>query len=127
MTADILVVDDAKMVRLMTSFAAKKFGLTVEEATDGTKAVELLRTNTYSIVFMDRQMPEMNGDIATEQARANGYTLPIVMVSADLFTPSEEAELKRRGITAFLHKMSVPGTRHAMKKLKEMKSDGNYI
>merc|ERR1712032_191544 len=122
-TADILVVDDAKMVRMMTSFAAKKSGLTVDEATDGTKAVELLRTNTYSIVFMDRQMPEMNGDVATEQARANGYTLPIVMVSADLFTPSEEVELKRRGITAFLHKMSVPGTRHAMKKLKEMKSD----
>merc|ERR1711934_225894 len=126
-TADILVVDDAKMVRLMTSFAAKKSGLTVQQATDGTKAVELLRTNTYSIVFMDRQMPEMNGDVATEQARANGYTLPIVMVSADLFTPCEEAKLKQRGITAFLHKMSVPGTSHAMEKLKEMKSDGNDI
>merc|ERR1719247_3432061 len=126
-TADILVVDDAKMVRMMTSFAAKKSGLTVDQAADGTKAVELLRTNTYSIVFMDRQMPEMNGDIATEQARANGYTLPIVTVSADLFTPSEEAKLKRRGITAFLHKMSVPGTRHAIEKLKEMKSDGNDI
>merc|ERR1719362_871862 len=126
-TADILVVDDAKMVRMMTSFAAKKSGLTFEVAKDGTEAVELLRTNTYSIVFMDRQMPEMNGDIATEQARANGYTLPIVMVSADLFTPCEEAKLKRRGITAFLHKMSVPGTRHAIKKLEEMKSDGNDI
>merc|ERR1712032_1040992 len=122
-TADILVVDDAKMVRLMTKFAAKKAGLTVDEAVDGTKAVELLQTNTYSIVFMDRQMPEMNGDVATEQARANGYALPIVMVSADLFTPPEEVELKRRGITAFLHKMSVPGTRHAIEKLKEMKSD----
>merc|ERR1719174_2539403 len=122
-TADILVVDDAKMVRMTTSLAAKKSGLTFEVAKDGTDAVELLRTKTYSIVFMDRQMPEMNGDVATEQARANGYTLPIVMVSADLFTPCEEAKLKRRGITAFLHKMSVPGTSDAMKKLKEMKSD----
>ena len=72
-------------------------------------------------------MSEMNGGIATAQARANGYTLPIVMVSADLLTPCEEAKLKRRGITAFLHKMSVPGTRHAMKKLKEMKSVGDDI
>merc|ERR1719174_2426158 len=126
-TADILVVDDAKMVRMMTSLAAKKSGLTFEVAKDGTDAVELLRTKTYSIVFMDRQMPEMNGDIATEQARANGYTLPIVMVSADLFTPCEEVKLKRRGITAFLHKMSVPGTRHAMKKLEQIKNDGNDI
>merc|ERR1719201_1740289 len=126
-TADILVVDDVKNVRLMTTLTAQKFGLTVEEVTDGTKAVERLRTNTYSIVFMDRHMPEMNGDVATAQARANGYTLPIVMVSADLLTPCEEAKFKRRGITAFLHKMSVPGTRHAMKKLKEMKSVGNDI
>jgi len=72
-------------------------------------------------------MPEMNGDVATAQARANGYTLPIVMVSADLLTPSEEAKLKRRGITAFLHKMSVPGTRHAIKKLEQIKNDGNVI
>ena len=79
------------------------------------------------MVFMDLQMPEMNGGIVAEQARTNGYTLPIVMVSADLFTPSEEVELKRRGITAFLHKMSVPGTRQAMKKLEEMKNDENDI
>merc|ERR1711934_766064 len=123
-TADVLVVDDVKMARMVVIFTAKKLGLTVQHAIDGTEAVERLRDNTFSMVFMDRQMPEMNGDVATEQARANGYTLPIVMVSADLFTPSEEVELKRRGITAFLHKMSVPGTRHAIEKLKEMKSDG---
>jgi CheY-like chemotaxis protein len=122
-TADILVVGDKKRFRLMTILTGKKYGLTVEEASGGTKAVERLRTNTYSIVFIDRQMPEMNGGIVAEQARVNGYTLPIVMVSADLFTPSEEAKLKRRGITAFLHKMSVPGSSDAMKKLKEMKSD----
>ena len=126
-TADVLVVDDAKQVRVMTVLTGKKFGLTVEEVSDGTIAVERLRSSTYSIVFMDRQMSQMNGDVATAQARAHGYTLPIVMVSADLLTPSEEARLKRRGITAFLHKMSVPGVRQAMKKLKEMKIDENYI
>merc|ERR1712032_1807542 len=104
----------------MTKFSAKKSGLTVDEAVDGTKAVELLRTKTYSIVFMDRQMPVMNGDVATEQARANGYTIPIVMVSGDTFEPHEEAEFERRGMTAFLNKMAVPGTRDAMRKLKDM-------
>ena len=67
-------------------------------------------------------MPVMTGDVATEQARANGYTLPIVMVSGDTFEPHEQAELKRRGMTEFLNKMSIPGTRDAMKKLKEMKT-----
>merc|ERR1712222_313208 len=119
--ADILVVDDVKMNRMVTTFAARKLGLTFHEAVNGAEALELLRRNAYSMVFMDRQMPGMNGDVATEQARANGYTLPIVMVSGDTFTRQERAELKRRGMTEFLSKMSVPGTRHAMKKLKVMK------
>merc|ERR1719362_2033544 len=120
-TADILVVDDVKVNRMVTICAAKKLGLTYHEAADGAKAVERLLSNTYSIVFMDRQMPVMNGDDATEKARDNGYTLPIVMTSGDTFEASEKTALKRRGITAFLNKMAVPGTRHAMKKLKEIK------
>ena len=120
-TADILVVDDVKMNRMMIVFAAKKLGLTFDEASDGVEAVECLRNNTYSMVFMDFQMPEMTGDVATEQARANGYSLPIVMVSGNTFSSSEQAGLKRRGMTAFLGKMAVPGTSHAMKKLRKMK------
>merc|ERR1719460_1972576 len=120
-TADILVVDDVKMNRMMIVFAAKKLGLTFDEAIDGVEAVECLRNNTYSMVFMDFQMPEMTGDVATEQARANGYALPIVMVSGNTFSSSEQAVLKRRGMTAFLGKMAVPGTSHAMKKLRKMK------
>merc|ERR1719362_1889795 len=120
-TADILVVDDVKLNRMVTTRSAKKLGLTFHEAADGVEALELLRSNTYSIVFMDNQMPEMNGDVATEQARANGYTLPIAMVSGDMFMSRDNAKPKPRGVTAFLNKMEVPGTRHAMKRLRDMK------
>ena len=116
-----MVVDDVKLNRMVTTFAAKKLGLTFHEAADGTEAVELLRSNTYSVVFMDHRMPVMNGDVATEQARADGYALPIVMTSGDTFKTCEQAELKRRGVTAFLNKMAVPGTPHAIKKLNQMK------
>ena len=66
-------------------------------------------------------MPVMDGFAATEKARADGYTLPIIMTSGDTFEPSVLTEMHRRGVTAFLGKMAVPGTRHAMKKLKQMK------
>ena len=122
-TADVLVVDDVKMNRMIMMRTAKKLGLTFHQAENGAEAVELLRKNTYSVVFMDRQMPVMNGDVAVEQARANGYTLPIVMVSGDTFDSSEEADLKQRGVTAILSKMSVPGTPEAMEKLQEMKNN----
>ena len=121
-TADILVVDDVRMNRMMTIFTARKLGLTCHEASNGEEAVQMLRNNTYSVVFMDRQMPVMNGDLATEKARANGYTLPIVMVSADTLRPSEEEKMVEQGVTAFLGKMAVPGTRHAMMKLKKLRA-----
>ena len=122
-TADILVVDDVLMNRMVTIFGANKLGLTVHEAENGEEAVELMRKNTYSIVFMDNQMPVMNGDIATEQARENGYSLPIVMVSGESFDHCKQMELKRRGVTEFIGKMAVPGPRHAMKRLRESKDN----
>ena len=105
-TADVLVVDHLKCNRMMTTRLAKNLGLTCHEAADGTGAVELLRTNTYSIVFMDHEMPTMNGDEATEQARVHGYTLPIVMTSGGTFKQSDESELRRRGVTALMGKTS---------------------
>ena len=126
-TADILVVDDVKLNRMVTTFSAKKLGLTFHEASDGAEAVERMRNNKYSLVFMDHQMPGMNGATAIDKARANGYTLPIVMTSGNTFEPCEEAELKRRGVTAFLSKLAVPGTRHAMKRLHEIKQKRSKV
>ena len=76
---------------------------------------------------MDRQMPVMNGDIATEQARANGYVLPIVMTSGDTFSAEDEADLKKKGVTAILGKVAVPGVPHAMEKLRDMKNEGRIV
>ena len=126
-TVDILVVDDVKLNRMVTTFSAKKLGLTFHEASDGAEAVERMRNNKYSLVFMDHQMPGMNGATAIDKARANGYTLPIVMTSGNTFEPCEEAELKRRGVTAFLSKLAVPGTRHAMKRLHEIKQKRSKV
>ena len=124
-TADVLVVDDVRLNRMRVKFSARKLGLSIEEAADGAEALELLKTNTYSMVLMDRQMPVMTGDVATEKARANGYSLPIVMVSSDPFTAGQRIALKGRGITAFLDKGAVPGTHRAMEILSELLKSEN--
>ena len=120
-SADILVVDHIKTNRMVSTLAAKKSGLTFHLAANGLQALDRMRRNTYSMVFMDRDMPIMDGVVATEQARANGYTLPIVMTSEGTLEPQERLELKRRGITAFLSITSAPATVHAIKMLRDMK------
>ena len=120
-SADILVVDHIKTNRMVATLAAKKSGLTFHLAANGLQALDRMRRNTYSMVFMDREMPIMDGVVATELARANGYALPIVMTSEDTLEPQERLELKRRGITAFLSITSAPATLHAIKMLRDMK------
>ena len=50
-------------------------------------AVEKLQTNTYDIVLMDLQMPEMNGFEATEYIRKTMKSnIPIIALTADVMS-----------------------------------------
>lgn len=67
-------------------------GLMVDKAENGRIAVERVRempAGYYSLIFMDIQMPEMNGYEAAAQIRASERadlkTLPIIAMSADVF------------------------------------------
>ena len=117
-----LVVDDVPMNRKILMRTAQRLGLTAKDAKDGKEALAtMLSDGPFSLVFMDKQMPVMNGDEATERARAAGYTGAIVMVSGDSFEPDEKVEMAAGGVTAFLSKLATPGARDALKLLAELK------
>ena len=68
-------------------------GVEVEMAFDGRIAVDMVRDkpeNYYDLIFMDIQMPNMNGYDATRTIRAMGredlQKIPIIAMSADAFS-----------------------------------------
>ncbi|AGW14443.1 CheR family methyltransferase [Megalodesulfovibrio gigas] len=67
----VLVVEDNSVSRLFMTTMLKKSGCTVDEATDGLEAVEQVRSTPYDAVFMDIQMPRLNGLDATRMLRAD--------------------------------------------------------
>ncbi|MCA1944667.1 MAG: response regulator, partial [Desulfovibrio sp.] len=67
----VLVVEDNSVSRLFMTTMLKKSGCTVDEASDGLEAVELVRGTPYDAVFMDIQMPRLNGLDATRMLRAD--------------------------------------------------------
>ncbi len=61
MGKEALIVDDVKMNRvILRSFLTFK-GFTVDEAEDGLAAFKRIKQKNYAIVFMDIDMPNMNG------------------------------------------------------------------
>lgn len=100
----VLVVDDNETNRLLLSGLLRKRGAAVDEADSGARAVAAQRAHAYEVVFMDVQMPEMDGFEATARIRAlDGPAPVIVAVTANAMAGDRELCLSR-GMDFFLPK-----------------------
>ena len=93
-----LVVDDGKINRLVLSTCLKDLNADVDEAENGLIAVEMINASIasrrpYDVVFMDVQMPVMDGTEATRTLRRQGFTHPIIAVTANAFAEDRQLAL----------------------------------
>jgi CheY-like chemotaxis protein/HPt (histidine-containing phosphotransfer) domain-containing protein len=65
----VLLVEDNDISRLVAVNMLEQFGCQITEARNGQEALELLQSSSYAIVFMDVQMPELDGFEATRLIR----------------------------------------------------------
>ncbi|MBX2812358.1 MAG: response regulator [Myxococcales bacterium] len=98
-----LVVDDNTINRMVLSRILQKNNCMVDEAENGEIAVEKILSNTYSIVFMDIEMPIMNGIDAAKLVRDAGKSLPIIATTAYV-TEDHHRECMHVGMNAFIPK-----------------------
>lgn len=65
----ILVVEDNKINQKLMALRLKDLGVTCDMANDGVEALSMFQKNKYDLIFMDQNMPNMNGIDATIQIR----------------------------------------------------------
>jgi PAS domain S-box-containing protein len=100
----ILVAEDNPMNQALAEVILKRMGCAVTFAENGEEAVELFLNNTYDLVFMDVQMPLMNGYQATELIR-NKYRsdTPIIGLTANVYKDDVE-KCMQSGMNDYLGK-----------------------
>ena len=92
-----LVAEDHDINREVIVALLRQLGIEVDVATNGRKAFEMASAQDYDILFMDIQMPEMNGFEATRAIRkldkADANRLPILAMTAHALTGDREKSL----------------------------------
>ncbi len=101
--ARILIVDDGVENRQLLRVVLEEFGLRVSEAENGQVAVDTVASEPFDMVYMDMQMPVLDGVGATRQLRAAGHLLPIVALTANAMKGFER-ELTEAGFSGFMTK-----------------------
>ncbi|HET6842955.1 MAG TPA: response regulator [Candidatus Angelobacter sp.] len=108
-TLRVLLVEDNPVNQMLVTRLLRKKGHLVEVAGNGHEALSALQKEGYDLVFMDVQMPEMDGLEATaairEQERQRGeeHTLPIIALTAHAMKGDQDRCLAA-GMNGYLSK-----------------------
>jgi two-component system chemotaxis response regulator CheY len=103
MSAKILVIDDSGLARRNLRRMLQSAGHAVVEAQDGMAALEMYFAEKPDVVLLDLVMSGMYGLDVLKKLRQLDPEARVVVVSADIQTPSRELA-RELGASAFLSK-----------------------
>ena len=103
--ARILIVDDNKVNCKVAEIMMKPYQMQMEFVMSGEEAVELLKTETFDIIFMDHMMPGMDGIEATHLIRKmeNQKDAVIIALTANVIAGIAD-KYRKEGLNDFLAK-----------------------
>lgn len=99
----ILVAEDHPLNQMVAVAELEEGGAAVDIANDGMEACRRWKDGSYDLIFMDCQMPVMDGFDAAKQLRESGCSLPIIAMTASAMQGDRERCLES-GMSDYLSK-----------------------
>ena len=99
----VLFVDDEEMVLKVGSLMLRKLGYTVLTASEGQKAIEILKKNRVAFIILDMAMPGMNGYEIYHRLKKIQPKIKILLTSGYVGDQSEK-RLISIGFNGFIQK-----------------------
>jgi len=101
----ILVVEDIRINQTIVKMMLSKLGFECDVAVNGFEALEALNSSEYSIIFMDLQMPEMDGLTATKEiVKRYGQARPIIVAMTANVLKADRENCAAVGMDDFIPK-----------------------
>lgn len=88
---NILVVEDNNINQVLVKAMLENLGCNVSLADNGLQGVQLCKDNTFDLVLMDINLPDINGFEATEQIKINKPNQTVVALTADVFVDDKDS------------------------------------
>lgn len=103
LSGSVLIAEDTIDNQQLLKKLLAPTGLQVEIVDDGQQALDRLSQRDYGLIFMDIQMPNLDGIEATQQLRQQGIQTPIIAISANAIQ-EEQHRAHQAGCNHYLTK-----------------------
>lgn len=90
----ILLAEDSPDNQLIINMILEKVGAQVDIASDGAEAFSKAVKNKYDVILLDIQLPVMNGHEVCQKLRAQGYTGPVIALTAHALKKERDQSLQ---------------------------------
>jgi DNA-binding NtrC family response regulator len=82
MSAKILIIDDTKNIRLLTTKALSAEGYEVDSADSGAEGIKYFCNNKYDLVMLDIRMPNLSGTEVLKKLKEIDEKIPVIIITA---------------------------------------------
>jgi CheY-like chemotaxis protein/HPt (histidine-containing phosphotransfer) domain-containing protein len=138
-SGNILVAEDARTNQVLIKSLLERLGLQVTVVEDGNKAVQQALSQQFDLIFMDIEMPNINGYEAAKTIRKKGLKTPIIALTAYAMKGDEEncfeagcndyisKPIEHKKFLNILGKYLLKGDKDMSRRIHSLKSDVDQI